>query len=97
VQPGALCTAAPGGGPSGLAKCPVPVARQIVLQVAVRDIGQLTYIEPRPTSLKVEYTRLLSDQGSSLAVIATKTGIPKNSLHCYLSRPASPDYPGHPR
>jgi hypothetical protein len=31
-------------------ECLVLVARQIVLQVAVRDIGQLTYIEPRPTS-----------------------------------------------
>jgi hypothetical protein len=29
-------------------KRPVPLARKIVLQVAVRDIGQLTDIERRP-------------------------------------------------
>src|SRR5580693_8830496 len=41
-----------GGGRSGKAsaartrRAPVPVARQMLLQVAVRDIGQLTYIGP---------------------------------------------------
>jgi hypothetical protein len=39
---------------------------------------------------KIEYARLLKAQGSSLGVIAAKTGIPKTSLHRYLSRqPAS--------
>ena len=35
---------------------------------------------------KIEYARLLKAQGSSLGVIAAKTGIPKTSLHRYLSR-----------
>src|SRR5947209_428428 len=35
---------------------------------------------------KIEYARLLKDQGSSLGVIAAKTGIPKTSLHRYLAR-----------
>jgi DNA invertase Pin-like site-specific DNA recombinase len=34
---------------------------------------------------KIEYARLLRDQGSSLGVIAAKTGIPKTSLHRYLT------------
>jgi hypothetical protein len=45
VDPGErwpLCVAAPGERPSGILDCPVPVAWKIVLQVAVRDIGQLT-------------------------------------------------------
>jgi len=33
---------------------------------------------------KIEYARLLKGQGSSLGVIAAKTGIPKTSLHRYL-------------
>ncbi|MEU5025775.1 recombinase family protein [Streptomyces milbemycinicus] len=36
---------------------------------------------------KIEYARLLKDQGSSLGEIATKTGIPKTSLHRYLAAP----------
>jgi DNA invertase Pin-like site-specific DNA recombinase len=35
---------------------------------------------------KIEYARLLKAQGDSLGVIATKTGIPKTSLHRYLDR-----------
>ncbi|MBM7440025.1 DNA invertase Pin-like site-specific DNA recombinase [Streptomyces sp. HB132] len=33
---------------------------------------------------KIEYARLLKDQGSSYGEISTKTGIPKTSLHRYL-------------
>ncbi|WP_353963137.1 helix-turn-helix domain-containing protein [Streptomyces sp. NBC_01142] len=33
----------------------------------------------------MEYARLLKQQGSSLGEIATKTGIPKTSLHRYLT------------
>jgi DNA-binding IclR family transcriptional regulator len=33
---------------------------------------------------KIEYARLLKDQGISLGQIAAKTGIPKTSLHRYL-------------
>jgi DNA invertase Pin-like site-specific DNA recombinase len=36
---------------------------------------------------KIEYARLLKAQGDSLGVIATKTGIPKTSLHRYLAEP----------
>ena len=35
---------------------------------------------------KIEYAQLLRGQGSSLGVIAAKTGIPKSSLHRYLAR-----------
>jgi hypothetical protein len=31
-------------GPGDVMTCPVPLAKKIVLQVAVRDIGQLTDI-----------------------------------------------------
>ncbi|MFE0155933.1 recombinase family protein [Nonomuraea sp. NPDC059007] len=34
---------------------------------------------------KIEYARLLKAQGDSLGVIAAKTGIPKTSLHRYLT------------
>ncbi|MEQ4300094.1 recombinase family protein [Plantactinospora sp. B6F1] len=34
---------------------------------------------------KIEYARLLKAQGASLGAIATKTGIPKTSLHRYLA------------
>lgn len=34
---------------------------------------------------KIEYARLLKAQGESLGTIATKTGIPKTSLHRYLA------------
>ncbi|MDJ0462655.1 recombinase family protein [Streptomyces sp. H27-C3] len=33
---------------------------------------------------KIEYARLLKDQGASYGEISTKTGIPKTSLHRYL-------------
>ena len=39
-------------------------------------------------SEKIEHARLLKAQGDSLAVIAAKTGIPKTSLHRYLTDPA---------
>lgn len=35
---------------------------------------------------KIDYARLLHLQGNSLGQIATKTGIPKTSLHRYLDR-----------
>lgn len=35
---------------------------------------------------KIEYARLLHAQGNSLGQIATKTGIPKTSLHRYLGK-----------
>lgn len=39
---------------------------------------------------RIEYARLLKAQGASLGAIATKTGIPKTSLHRYLTpEPAS--------
>jgi hypothetical protein len=34
---------------------------------------------------EIEYARLLKAQGQSLGTIATKTGIPKTSLHRYLA------------
>nr|WP_285554866.1 helix-turn-helix domain-containing protein [Streptomyces hygroscopicus] len=34
---------------------------------------------------KIEYARLLKQQGTSLGQIAAKTGIPKTSLHRYLA------------
>ncbi|MGF6888588.1 DNA invertase Pin-like site-specific DNA recombinase [Nocardia sp. GAS34] len=33
---------------------------------------------------KIDYARLLREQGSSRGEIASKTGIPKTSLHRYL-------------
>jgi DNA invertase Pin-like site-specific DNA recombinase len=40
---------------------------------------------------KIEYARLLRDQGRTLGQIAVRTGIPKTSLHRYLNRqPAGP-------
>ncbi|MGY0063748.1 recombinase family protein [Streptomyces sp. LZ34] len=38
---------------------------------------------------KIEYARLLKQQGISLGQIAAKTGIPKTSLHRYLAEAAS--------
>jgi DNA invertase Pin-like site-specific DNA recombinase len=38
---------------------------------------------------KIEYARLLKAQGDSLGVIASKTGIPKTSLHRYLTAEAT--------
>jgi hypothetical protein len=40
--------AAPGQGPGKIANCPVLVALKMVLQIAARNIGQLTDIEPSP-------------------------------------------------
>lgn len=34
---------------------------------------------------KIDYARLLTEQGSSLGQIAAKTGLPKTSLHRYLA------------
>lgn len=39
---------------------------------------------------KIEYARLLKAQGASLGAIATKTGIPKTSLHRYLTPTGHP-------
>jgi DNA invertase Pin-like site-specific DNA recombinase len=52
-----------------------------VAEAAGRRVG-------RPTAHaadKIEYARLLKQQGTSLGQIATKTGIPKTSLHRYLT------------
>jgi DNA invertase Pin-like site-specific DNA recombinase len=38
---------------------------------------------------KIEYARLLKQQGTSLGQIAAKTGIPKTSLHRYLANGVS--------
>jgi len=42
---------------------------------------------------KIEYARLLKAQGSSLGMIAAKTGIPKTSLHRYLNRQPAASQP----
>ncbi|MEV4248295.1 recombinase family protein [Streptosporangium canum] len=52
-----------------------------VAEAADRRIGRPL---AHPTD-KIEYARLLKAQGNSLGVIATKTGIPKTSLHRYLA------------
>jgi DNA invertase Pin-like site-specific DNA recombinase len=39
---------------------------------------------------KIEHARLLKAQGASLGTIATKTGIPKTSLHRYLTPTGDP-------
>jgi DNA invertase Pin-like site-specific DNA recombinase len=51
-----------------------------VAEAAGRQIGR-PVAHPED---KIEYARLLKAQGDSLGVIATKTGIPKTSLHRYL-------------
>ncbi|UAK31318.1 helix-turn-helix domain-containing protein [Nocardia asteroides] len=38
---------------------------------------------------RIDYARLLREQGRSLGEIATKTGIPKTSLHRYLTATTS--------
>ncbi|QRP49062.1 recombinase family protein [Amycolatopsis sp. FDAARGOS 1241] len=38
---------------------------------------------------KIEYARLLKEQGGSFGQIAAKTGIPKTSLHRYLDTPTT--------
>ncbi|MFE5030023.1 helix-turn-helix domain-containing protein [Streptomyces sp. NPDC056656] len=42
---------------------------------------------------KIEYARLLKQQGTSLGQIAAKTGICKTSLHRYLTEAASAAVP----
>ncbi|MEU6012001.1 recombinase family protein [Streptomyces sp. NPDC047453] len=42
---------------------------------------------------KIEYARLLKQQGSSLGEIAAKTGIPKTSLYRYLAKADSTTVP----
>ncbi|MFE3447076.1 helix-turn-helix domain-containing protein [Nocardia sp. NPDC059180] len=52
-----------------------------VAEAAGRHVG-------RPiahTTDRIDYARLLREQGDSLAQIAAKTGIPKTSLHRYLA------------
>ncbi|MFD9949586.1 hypothetical protein ACFWYW_50970 [Nonomuraea sp. NPDC059023] len=52
-----------------------------VAETAGRQIGRPV---AHPAD-KIEYARLLNAQGDSLGKIATKTGIPKTSLHRYLA------------
>jgi len=53
-----------------------------VAEAAGRRIGRpLAHPED-----KIEYARLLRGHGDSLGQIAAKTGIPKTSLHRYLTR-----------
>lgn len=52
-----------------------------VAEAAGRQIGR-PIAHPED---KIEYARLLRDQGDSLGKIAAKTGIPKTSLHRYLN------------
>ncbi|MEA3532817.1 hypothetical protein U3653_32100 [Nocardia sp. CDC186] len=40
---------------------------------------------------KIDYTRLLREQGNSLGEIPSKTGIPKTSLHRYLTPTPEPE------
>lgn len=50
----------------------------------------------RPTAWpddKIDYARLLRQQGKSLGEIASKTGIPKTSLHRYLAPVTKPHEP----
>ncbi|MEG3629959.1 helix-turn-helix domain-containing protein [Streptomyces poriticola] len=59
-------------------------AARAVAEAAGRRIG-------RPVAHsddKIEYAKLLKEQGSSLGQIAEKTGIPKTSLHrCLQPKP----------
>ena len=57
-----------------------------VAEAAGRQIGRSV---AHPAE-KIEYARLLKDQGSSLGTIAAKTGIPKSSLHRYLKTREAP-------
>jgi DNA invertase Pin-like site-specific DNA recombinase len=58
-----------------------------VAEAAGRQVGRPVAHSPD----KIEYARLLREQGISLSQIAAKTSIPKTSLHRYLS--AMPDDP----
>lgn len=51
-----------------------------VAQAAGRHVGRPIAHSPET----IEYARLLKNQGASLGHIATKTGIPKTTLHRYL-------------
>jgi DNA invertase Pin-like site-specific DNA recombinase len=64
-----------------------------VAEAAGRRIGRPV---AHPTD-KIEYARLLKQQGSSLGEIAAKTGIPKTSLHRYLAVPGPSDTPERTR
>jgi DNA invertase Pin-like site-specific DNA recombinase len=52
-----------------------------VAEAAGRHVGRPVAHPPE----KIEYAHLLKAQGQSLGAIATKTGIPKTSLHRYLT------------
>lgn len=54
-----------------------------VAEASGRHVGRPVAHSPE----KIEHARLLHAQGDSLAVIAGKTGIPKTSLHRYLTSP----------
>ncbi|OLT24893.1 resolvase [Nocardiopsis sp. CNR-923] len=56
-----------------------------VAEAAGRRIGRPV---AHPTD-KIEYARLLKQQGTSLGQISAKTGIPKTSLHRYLAEAGS--------
>jgi DNA invertase Pin-like site-specific DNA recombinase len=58
-----------------------------VAQATGRHIGRPV---AHPTD-KIEYARLLRAEGISLSKIAAKTGIPKTSLHRYLTGAQAPD------
>jgi DNA invertase Pin-like site-specific DNA recombinase len=58
-----------------------PARARAVAEAAGRQVGRPV---AHPTD-KIEYARLLKAQGHSLGTIATKTGIPKTSLHRYLA------------
>ena len=55
-----------------------------VAQAAGRQVGRPV---AHPAE-KIEYARLLKDQGHTLGQITARTGIPKTSLHRYLNEPA---------
>ncbi|WP_239138237.1 hypothetical protein [Actinoplanes regularis] len=55
-----------------------------LLPPSVRGYGTASRPAQQPAE-KVEHARLLKAQGDSLATLATKTGIPKTSLHRYLT------------
>jgi hypothetical protein len=53
-------------------------------QILKRRISQRCSSTPWPED-KIDYARLLREQGSSFGEITSKTGIPKTSLHRYLT------------
>jgi predicted DNA-binding protein (UPF0251 family) len=66
---------------NGSRACRIPSGyTRAVAEAAGRRVGRpVAHSED-----KIEYARLLKGQGVSLGQIATKTGIPKTSLHRYL-------------